>query len=73
MQFLKLIQDPTTKISFNLTGLPGGAWAAVGRAAGRGLSGQATEWELLMIKNSAEALSRTTFYLNGREILNPFR
>jgi hypothetical protein len=50
---------------------PGG-WR-VACAASRGLGGYATDWELLILKNHAEALGRTTFHLNGQVGPNPFQ
>ena len=71
-QFLKTINDPANKIHFNLDGV-GDVWKAVSDGAkGLGISKHVTSWELSQIYSNPSALKRTTFYLNGKVVPNPF-
>ena len=68
-QFLEVINNVNNKINFNLTGPDGemiNVWKAITDPS------KATNWELLQLYQNKEALTRTTFYYNGKVIANPF-
>jgi RHS repeat-associated protein len=74
-QFISEINNPANKISFNLTGPDGtmiNAWKAVSEGAKGVASSRATSWELFQLYSNPGALSRTTFYFNGKIIPSPF-
>jgi RHS repeat-associated protein len=71
-QFLQRLANPATDIHFNLDGVDD-VWKAVTEGA-KGLeSSRATSWELYKIYTDPEALSRTTFYREGKIVSNPFK
>lgn len=67
---LDTLYDPYTDIIVNLDGVDSPYQSAQRGAAGYG---GATDWELLQIKLTPEAWSRTTWYLNGEIVPNPFQ
>jgi len=67
--FSILVGDGKTKFAFNLDGVDP-VWKSISRAAsGRG---GATDFELLTLYQNKDALARTTWYLNGKVVPNPF-
>jgi RHS repeat-associated protein len=71
-QFLEIINNPSNKIHFNLTGV-GNPWQAISDGAkGFGVSEHITSWELYQIYSNPEIQKRTIFYLDGQVQLNPF-
>ncbi len=66
---LDALYNPNTDIIINLDGIDN-PYLAIQRAASG--YGGATDWELLQIKLTPEAWSRTTWYLNGEVVPNPF-
>lgn len=67
---LDALYDPNTDIIVNLDGVDSPYLSAQRAAAGYG---GATDWELLQLKLTPEAWSRTTWYLNGKVVPNPFQ
>jgi hypothetical protein len=72
--FLHLIQQPETRISFNLTGMrpPLESVYRMQRTDLVGGSGRFTNWEFHQIEGRPEVLTRTTFYRDGQVTDTPF-
>jgi hypothetical protein len=70
-QFLQTINNSSNRISFNLDGIKN-VWSSVSQGAG-GIQNGVTNWELYTIYANPSVLQRTTFYLNGVEVANPFK
>jgi len=71
-QFLEKINNAATKIHFNLDGISNVNTAIQQGARGFQNAGSVTNWELYQIYSNPEVLQRTTFYLNGVVVSNPF-
>ena len=67
------VKDRKTKIHFNLDGIEDPvAFARRGEEIDPIFDGHATAWELNLVKGSKSAVSRTTFYRDGKKVANPF-
>lgn len=73
--FLKNLNDPNNRVSFDLTGIDN-PYAAVTRVARNGgaIGGEAgyTDWELYQIYMNRDTWSRITWYNKGGVVDNPF-
>jgi RHS repeat-associated protein len=75
--FLENLNNPASRVSFDLTGIDS-PYAAVDRIASNGGVnvpgglGGSTDWELYQIANAPDTWSRITWYRNGEVVGNPF-
>ena len=75
-QFLDIINNPLNKIHFNLTGPDNkmiNVWESITEGSKGFNTSKVTSWELYQIYSNPEAIGRTTFYLNGNVVPNPFK
>jgi RHS repeat-associated protein len=72
-QFLEVIKNPANKIHFNLDGVGDVTKAIEEGSKGFGVSKYVTSWELYQVYTNKSVLERTTFYLNGNMVPNPFK
>jgi hypothetical protein len=70
-EFMNTINNSSNKIHFNLTGIDN-PWSAISQGAKGLQTGGFTNWELFQLYSNPGALQRTTFYLNGKIVPNPF-